>query len=86
MESKKEEGRWSQRRREEDGVKDGGRKMESKMEGGRWSQRWREGDGVKDGGREMESKMADGCCVVFAQTQICMYNQRTTSPLVKTSL
>ena len=64
--------------------------MESKMAGGRWSQRWREEDGVKDGGREMESKMeskmADGCCVVFARTQICMYNQRTTSPLVKTSL
>ena len=51
---------WSQRWREEDGVKDGGRKMESKMEGRRWSQRWREEDGVKDGGKKMESKMVDG--------------------------
>ena len=50
MKSKMEGGRWSQRRREEDGVKDGGRKME----GGRWSQRWWEEDGVKEGGRKME--------------------------------
>ena len=49
MESKMEGGRWSQRWREEDEVKDGRRKMESKKEGGRWSQRWREEDGVKDG-------------------------------------
>ena len=45
-----EGGRWSQRRWEEDGVKDGGRKMESKKVGGRWSKRWRE----EDGGRKME--------------------------------
>ena len=51
-----EGGRW----REEDGVKDGGRKMESKKEGGRWSKRRWEGDGVKDGGRKMESKMEGG--------------------------
>ena len=35
MKSKMEGGRWSKRRREEDEVKDGGRKIESKMEGGR---------------------------------------------------